>query len=199
MISSDSLLATPYKSSAVCLACPRYFVSATLVGRLDGVSIAGVRRDKSGKLIGVDGFGNLNLYRARLVLQAVSDVMPHEVDYSANGAATKGDSRRAGAPATADQLRRAAAAFGKPGEDNGVDVSFGVANEVPPDDGAKGKGDSPDGILFLTTFDMGRLGKDLLAKAMAHVGTHIADIRDGSLAGGISDAEARAWRTTFIK
>jgi hypothetical protein len=193
----DSLLATPYRSSAVCLGCPRYTVTATLIGRLDGVSTAGVVRDKGGKVISLAGFGNLNLYRARLVLQSVSEVVPREVDYSTSAIATKGDSRRVGSRASADQLKRAAEAYGEQGEDNGVAVSFGVANEVSPDDGAKGHGDSPDGILFDTKFDMDRLGKQLLPNAMSHIGTHIADVRSGVSMQGIGEAESRAWQATF--
>jgi hypothetical protein len=195
----DSLLATPYKSSAICLGCPRYTVVATLVGRLDGVSTPGVIREKSGKLIGLSGFGNLNLYSARLVLQAVSEVTPHEVNYQESSVATQGDSRRAGSSASPDQTKRAAAAFGGPGEDNGVTVGFGVANEAPPDEGATGRGDSPDGILFFATFDMGRIGKPAMSKAISHLGTHIADIRGGALDGNLNQAESRAWQATFGK
>ena len=70
----DSLLSTPYKAGGMCLGCIRYTVTATLVGRIDGVKEAGVVRDNSGKFISANGYGNLNLYRARLVLQTVSDV-----------------------------------------------------------------------------------------------------------------------------
>jgi hypothetical protein len=194
----DSLLATPFKSSAMCLGCPRYTVSATLVGRLDGVSRAGLQRDESGKVTGLAGFGNLNLYRARLVLQSVSDVVPREVDYSPSAVAAKGDSRRAGS-ASADQVKRAIGAFGEEGEHNGVLVGFGIANEVSPDEGTKGNADSPDGILFLSTFDMNRLGKQVLSNAMAHVGAHIADVRGGVLPPAMDEAEARAWQATFSK
>ena len=34
----DSLLSTPYKAGGMCLGCTRYTVTATLVGRLDGVA-----------------------------------------------------------------------------------------------------------------------------------------------------------------
>jgi hypothetical protein len=78
----DSLLSTPYKAGGMCLGCTRYVVTATLVGRLDGVKDAGIARDSSGKVIGANGFGNLNLYQARLVLQSVADVSSHEIDYS---------------------------------------------------------------------------------------------------------------------
>ncbi len=151
---------------------------------MDGVSVAGLVRDRSRKVIGLNGFGNLNLYRARLVLQAVSDVTPHEVEHAATSAATTGDSRRAGSPVTADQLHRAADAFGAQGEDDGVTAGFGVVNEVPSDEGTIGKSDSRGGILFIATFDMPGLGQKLLPKAMAHAGTHITDVRDGSLAKG---------------
>lgn len=183
----DSLLATPYKSPAMCLGCPRYFVTATVAGRLDGVKTAGLIRD-GGKVTGVAGFGNLNSYPARLVLESVSDVAAHDVDYSKT---VNGDSRRV-ERAPADQVSRAAAAFGAEGEQNGVGVGMGVANEVAPHEFAKGDSDSPDGLLFLLTFDMNRLGKSGLSAAISHMGTHIADIR-----GGVAPSEDRAWRTTF--
>jgi hypothetical protein len=161
----DSLLSTPYKSGGMCLGCVRYTVTATVVGRLDGVKEAGVVRDGSGKFTGVSGFGNLNLYHARLVLQSIADVSAHEIDYSKVSSATKDDSPHdsgGGDPVAAThqaarafgadnpagkQIERAAAAYGKEGEDNGVQVGFGVANEVPKSDGPKGEKDSPDGLL----------------------------------------------------
>ena len=86
----DSLLSQRHdQSGGVCLGCPRYQVQATLVGRLDAVATAGVQRDASGKIIGLDGFGNLNAYPARLVLESVADVTPKEIDYSASDAVIK--------------------------------------------------------------------------------------------------------------
>jgi len=38
---------------------------------------------------GVGGFGNLNRYNARLVLQSVSDVVTQEIDYSKQVATIK--------------------------------------------------------------------------------------------------------------
>jgi hypothetical protein len=90
----DSLLSTPYKAGGMCLGCVRYTVTATLVGRIDGVKEAGVVRDNSGKFVSANGYGNLNLYRARLVLQTVSDVSAHEIDYSKVSSITKDDSAR---------------------------------------------------------------------------------------------------------
>lgn len=189
----DSLLATPHKSST-CLGCRRYKVTATITGRLDGASNAGVVRDANGNVTGVAGFGNLNLYRARLVLQSVSDVAPQEIDYAKTP--VNGDARRAGPRAPRNAVSEAAAAFGAPGENNGVHVGFGVANAVPADDGAKSGEDSPDGLLFVVTFDLERLGKESLSKAIAHMGTHIADVRRPR-AQGLQEAEARAWQITF--
>src|SRR5215212_3763105 len=48
----DSLLATPHKSSALCLGCSRHTATATLIGRLDGASHAGILRDDTGKVTG---------------------------------------------------------------------------------------------------------------------------------------------------
>jgi len=86
----DSLLTQRHdQNGALCLGCPRYQVQATLVGRLDSVAAAGVQRDASGKIVSLSGFGNLNAYPARLVLESVADVTPKEVDYSASDAAVK--------------------------------------------------------------------------------------------------------------
>ncbi len=214
----DSLLSTPYKSGGMCLGCTRYTVTATLVGRLDGVKEAGIARDSAGKFVNANGFGNLNLYRARLVLQTVADVSPNEIDYSRVSSATKDDSPResgGGDPVAAThqaarafgadsqagkEVERAAAAYGKEGEDNGVEVGFGTPNEVPKNDGPKGDKDSPDGILLNCTFDMDRLKGDALARAIAHLGTHIADLRDSGTTAAATgyDLEYRAWQTTVL-
>lgn len=211
----DSLLATPYKQGGMCLGCSRYMVTATLVGRLDGVDHAGIARDGNGKIVGASGFGNLSLYRARLVLQSVADVTPNEINYSGSGPA-KDDSvseSPGGDPVAAahqaakafgvesdagKQVERAAAAYGNEGEDNGVDVGFGTPNEVPKDDAVKSDKDSPDGLVLDCMFDMDRLKGDSLSRAMAHVGTHIADLRDSSLNVGTYDLEYRAWMTTIL-
>ena len=215
----DSLLSTPYRAGGMCLGCVRYAVTATLVGRLDGIKEAGLVRDGAGKVSAVNGFGNLNRYNSRMVVQSVADVAPQEIDYSKAAAASKDDSPRetvggdpvaaahqaarafqAGSPA-ANQVESAAAAFGKEGEDNGVMVGFGAANEVARNDGAKGNHDSPDGLLFDCTFDMDRLKGDALSTAIAHVGTHIADIRGpqaNAAAESVYGLEYRAWQTTVL-
>ena len=173
-------------------------------------------RDNSGKFVSANGFGNLNLYRARLVLEAVADVSPKEIDYSKVSSATKDDSERnsgGGDPVAAahqaarafgvesragKEVERSAAAFGKEGEDNGVEVGFGISNEISEHDGLKAGKDSPDGILFNCVFDMDRLKGDALARAIAHVGTHIADLRDPGTPPAVYSLEYRAWQTTVL-
>jgi hypothetical protein len=41
----------------------------------------------------------------------------------------------------------------------------------------RGDKNSPDGLLFNCTFDMDKLKGEALARAISHVGTHIADLR----------------------
>jgi hypothetical protein len=202
----DNFLSTPAKTGGLCLGCVKFTVSATLVGRLDGSKDTGLIRDSGGKVIGLGGFGHLNRYSARMVLQSVSEVSPQEIDY-AKGGATASDNANSssrsfvpGSPA-ADQVKRGADAFGAQGEDNGVSVGFTGANEVPKDDTAKSNANSPDGLLFHVTFDGERLKGPAMDIALSHVGTHIADIR--SLVIGIPNlifygAEFRAWQTTIL-
>lgn len=191
----DSHLAAPYKSNAVCLGCNRYAVSATLVGRLDGVANAGFSRNAAGKIVGISGFGNLNAYRARLVLQSVADVSAQEVDYSnsskvskddpapppaGNGAAALQKAAQAYGPGNplGTQVVRAADAFGKQGEQNGVVVGFNTANQATSSSEEKAAQSSPDGVLFNCIFDSDRLKGDAMPIALAYAGTQIADIRN---------------------
>lgn len=208
----DSLLSTYYKGSGMCLGCGRYAVSATLVGRLDG-TVPELKRDSTGKIVGINGFGNLNAYSARLVLQSVSDVTSQEIDSLKPPVASKGESSPdvdagvkvahefgSGIPLK-DQPKRAADAFGKEGDDNGVMVSFGVANEISAKDNLKGKYDSPDGVLFNCTFDGVRLKGDSLTRALTHLGEHIADLRNPEArleTAGPFQLEYRAWMTTML-
>ncbi len=88
----DSLLAQKHEKGAdMCLGCTRYEVTATLVGRMDSVADATFERDASGKIVGFGGFGNMNAYPARLVLESVTDVTPKEIDFSKNDEETKGN------------------------------------------------------------------------------------------------------------
>jgi hypothetical protein len=202
----DNLLSTPVKTNGLCLGCPKFTVTATLVGRLDGTKDTGLIRDSAGKVTGLGGFGNLNRYNARLVLQSVSDISSQEIDYTKGGVPVPDDTASVsrsftpGAP-TADQVKRGAEAFGAPGEDNGVSVGFSGANEIPKDDTTKSNANSPDGLIFDAVFDGDQLKGPAMALALSHVGTHIADIR--SPQPEISNlilygAEFRAWQTTIL-
>lgn len=194
----DNLLSQQHNHGAgMCLGCTRYTVSATFVGRLDGVADANLQRDKAGKIIGFGGFGNMNAYPARLVLQSVSDVTPKEVDFSKSDAATKGDTatfggsgdlydpiaatqksiaRLAGSPA-GEQAQKDVAAFGKQGEHNGVSIINAATNEAGKDE-VQGTKDSPDGILYNVYMNQGRLEGEAGLRAVLHMGNHVADLRD---------------------
>ncbi len=192
----DSLLSQTHEKGAnMCLGCGRYAVTATFVGRLDGISDATLKRDNSGKIMGFGGFGNMNAYPARLVLQSVSDVTSKEIDYSkADNEAKGGSSEAAGsqlvdpidmggkmvahmAPSqAADEMKRAFDAFPKPKEQNGVEIFYGTANTVPSEE--PGQKDSPDGVLYNCTLNRDRLPGSALAVALFHLGQHVADLRN---------------------
>jgi hypothetical protein len=197
----DSLLAQSHQKGAdMCLGCARYEVTATLTGRLDGVADALVKRDASGKIVGLGGFGNMNAYPARLVLQSVSDVTPKEIDYSKTDAITKGDAVLTPPPGAgnpqfddpfasavrlashmaanplSDMAQKAVAVFPKSKEQNGVSVAHGVGNEVTPD--GPGTKDSPDGVLYNCVLNPDRLQGPSMVVALFHVGQHIVDLRN---------------------
>jgi hypothetical protein len=194
----DSLLTQSHQKGAdMCLGCAHYEVTATLVGRLDGVANAMLKRDTSGKVVGFGGFGNMNAYPARLVLESVSNVTPKEIDYSKTDAITKGDSStpppgsgsgfddplalaqqvasHISAGPGADEAKKALAVFPKSREQNGVSLVYGVSNEVPPEEPAAK--DSPDGVLYTCTLNRDRLQGGSLAVALFHVGKHVVDLR----------------------
>jgi len=213
--SFDSSLSTPVKLKGVCLGCVKYTVTATLTGRVDAAKGEPLVRDSTGKITAINGFGNVSLYPARLVLQSVVEVVPQEIDYSKNPAAIKDDSGNSGGgdpvaaahqaakafgpgSVQAEKLEAAAAAFGKAGEDNGVIIGIARSNEIV-NDGGKGKQDSPDGILYYATFDMDRLKGAALSEAISHVGSEIADLRSKS--GGnanLVELETSAWQITVL-
>jgi hypothetical protein len=125
----DSSLAQKHEKGAdMCLGCTRYKVTATLVGRLDSVADATLKRDSSGKIVGFGGFGNMNAYPARLVLESVSDVAPKEIDFSKNDDETKGGATAGGNGA--DQYG-AGAGCGNGGcmggGGNGIDLNGAIA------------------------------------------------------------------------
>jgi hypothetical protein len=215
----DSLMAeAPKRLSGLCLGCVRYTVTATLVGRLDGVQSASLQRDKAGKIIGFGGFGNLNAYPARLVLQSVADVQEKEVDYSKTGVPTRGDfgapqasqqemfdpifaagksvEKLKGSPA-GEPVAKDVAQFAK---GNGATIINGPTNEASPKDEALGTKDSPDGILFNCLVNQNRVDLTAELRAIIHMGQHISDLR--APAPGNEDAplyilEYNAWSMTI--
>jgi hypothetical protein len=199
----DSLLSTPGKAGGMCLGCVRYEVSATLVGRLDGEK-AELRRDASGEIVSMSGFGNLNAYSARLVLQSVSDVVPEEIDFSKTPPESGSENTvvqefGSGIPLE-DEPQRAAAAYGKEGEDNGVNAG-GMSNEAAAAGETKSDHASPDGVLYNCMFDFDRLKGDQMSRAMALLGEHIADLRSpetGLQSPSIYQLEYRGWVTTML-
>jgi hypothetical protein len=194
----DSLLSqTHEKGAGMCLGCTRYEVTATLVGRLDTVASAGLTYDAGGKIIGFGGFGNMNAYPARLVLQAVSDVTPKEVDFSRADDASKGSSsQQASGGSGADMGRavqmvqklaaamaaspvkdsavKAAAVFG---QNTGVVAGSGITNEAQAKDEMPATQDSPDGALFTCTFNTERMQGNALMQGLMHLGDHIVEMR----------------------
>jgi hypothetical protein len=234
----DSLLSTPFKGDGLCLGCGRYTVTATLVGRLDGVK-AGILRDKAGKITAIDGFGNLNAFSARLVLQSVSNVASQEIDYSKSAAITKGEQvpdpdaniqahaeagdmkleraggtamdplhdahkTAAGFPAGSPlgaKLERAAAAFPRKGEDNGVLLNYSVGNQAIAKEEGKSDHDSPDGLLFNATVNTDRLKGFAPSLSIIYLGTLIADLRDAKTSAnylGNYDFEYYGWQTAVL-
>jgi hypothetical protein len=204
------------------------------------VADAGLQRDASGKITGLGGFGNMNAYPARLVLQSVSDVTPKEIDYSKDDALTKGITpppapessgmgsgggrRRSGSQTPSsggvvDPLAAARSAamaigssqvgitaqkdadvYGKKGEKSGVNIRFGRMNEAPDSDGALGSADSPDGVLYDSTFNMNHLQGAALSAAILHVGQHISELRNPSATDQAEPAillESNAWAITI--
>jgi hypothetical protein len=216
----DSLLSQVHnKGAGMCLGCTRYTVTATLVGRLDGVADATLQHDKAGKIVGFGGFGNANSYPARLVLQSVADVTPKEVDFSKSDAVTKGETATfagsgdlydplvaaqksvaglAGSPAGV-QAEKDVAVFGKPSEHTGAAILSGATNEAAAKDEAQGAKDSPDGVLYNVTFNVNRLEGEAQLRAIVHMGQHISDLRaptPGNENAPLFVLEYNAWSMT---
>jgi hypothetical protein len=190
----DSALSTSAKTPGPCLGCVRSTVTATLTGRLDAVDA--VSLEKTGSMFTVvKGFGNLARYPARLVIQSVANVSENDIDYSKPADLVDGN---LGLGLKADDLKRAAAAYGAPGEDNGVNIEFTGGNSLRPNDSAKGSGNSPDGLLLNVTIDGDRFKGSAMSEAMAHTGTHIADLRESPMVRNLFQLESHAWGVTVL-
>ncbi len=208
----DMLLSQKPKTPGICIGCVKNDVTATLVGRIDGTDNPGLQKDSSGKITALDGFGNMSLYPARMVIQSVSDVAPKEIDYSktpkVSGDSTSsggkdfvGGARKAGAafpkgsdPTTA--IEASLAALGAPGQDSGVTVDFGDLAGVPAGESMKAAKPEPEGILFTIRLDPDKLKGDAESIAIAHQGAEIVELRKPSVASG-TVIENKAWQTAL--
>jgi hypothetical protein len=217
----ENLLTTVYNRGGMCLGCIKFEVTATLVGRLDGDADAALQYDKAGKIVGFGGFGHMNAYNARLVIQSVSEVVSKEINYSKALAITKDEefsmSKRfvqypveaaqkdaklfgAGNP-SGEQMLRAVAIFPKGYEHNGVVVATGSANEAAAKFETKAAVDSPDGLLFTVTFNSSRLESDAQTRAYVFAGENVANLRTplpGTAGASLFDLGNRAWVTTVL-
>ena len=215
----DSLLSqTHVKEPGVCLGCGKFKVTATLTGRLDAVADATLRRDPSGKVVFLGGFGNLNAYPARLVLQSVTGVSSKPIDFSKSDLVVKGEpvsysntfdahdpggvarqfASVMGTDAVAVAIQKDAGVYSKSGNVDGVIISVQTINEA---DQPAETGDSPDGVLYVCTFTSNidrLLLKPAQAAAMIHIGQHIIDLRaeTGDKYYTIYDLENIAWIIT---
>jgi hypothetical protein len=222
----DSLLSTPRRGMGLCLGCVKSTVSATFVGRLDTVASVILKRDKDGKVTDFGGFGNMNAYPARLVLQAVSDVTPKDVDYSKQDAVYAGPGQRGpggpggfpsqtgifdavgkaqelaqgmgGMPA-GETVKKDVAMFPKSGEHNGVVITYNPANELPKEEVSTK--DAPDGVQYNVFINLDRLDRDAQKLTIIHAGQHVADLKTpvaGSEGEPMFVAEYNAWTMTVL-
>jgi hypothetical protein len=189
----DAALSAPLSVKGMCLGCVKNTVTATVTGRVDAVPAVLLQR-AGNRYRKVEGFGEMNRYRARLVLSSVSDVHEKAIDYEpvfAELSVSRGNV--AGDPikvigllaeaypngtAAYGQVRRAAMAYGSLGEQNGVLIGFDIPNEA---DATKESGagvTSPNGMAIHVDFDRTRLPGDALTRAIAFAGSVIADLHE---------------------
>jgi hypothetical protein len=223
----DSALSSSRKGPGMCLGCMKSTVSATFVGRLDAVANVAIKRDASGKITDFGGFGNANAYPARLVLQSVSDVTPKDEDYSKLDDVYKGMKPGFGGPGgmgmpsqnglfdavtkaqelaksmvgmpAADTVQKDVALFPKPGEHNGVVISYGLTNELPKDEVATK--DAPDGVQYNAFLNLDRLDNNGQTLTIIHLGQHLADLKTpapGGEAAPLFVGEYNAWTMTVL-
>lgn len=217
----DNLLSQQHsKTGVLCLGCFQNQVNATITGRLDSVASISFKRDSSGKITSMGGFGNMNAYFARLVIQSVSDVSAKPSDYSKADKLVDADSKGMDTPEQAqpaalgglqglqklyagmkgkpmaDQLQKAVEAYPKGTDQNGVTIVFGPTSEVPAGPVAASAQTSPDGLLFVCTFNKDKVREEVLQPALVHMGQHISDIRSpapGNEEAPVMIPENNAW------
>ena len=193
----DSALSHEYHPEVgLCMGCFRNQVKATLTGRLDTVGDASIQRS-GGKIVGLGGFGNVNAYPARLVIESVADVTSVPIDYSKVDAVIKKAGGGPGQPPMLSDAKSAAqkiisamapsqittqmqndlGVYPKPGEQNGVVVAYTPANEYRPDEEAAAAQDSPGGVQYNCIFNKEKLQELAMSSALLHAAQHVQDIR----------------------
>ena len=210
----DAALSGPLPSRGICLGCAKSAVTATLTGRIDAVPVARMVR-AGARYSSAAGFGTLNRYRTRLVLESVSNVVEQDNDFKA--ASAELDVVRhtlAGDPfkianrlpeaflngtAAYGQVRRAAVVYGTPGgEPTGITLSYGAGNEDTTADDLAAAASAPGGLLIHVTLDRARLPMDALTYAAFYAGSIAADLREPGEPLGHLALEQHALETVLL-
>jgi hypothetical protein len=210
----DAALSTPLLSRGLCLGCAKTAVTATLIGRIDAVPLARVVRTGA-RYSSAAGFGTLNRYRARLVLQSVSNVVEKDNDFQPASAelalvrhTLSGDPFKVAnrmpeaflnGTAVYGQVRRAAVVYGTPGgEPTGITVSYGPPNEDTDAEDAAAAASAPGSLLIHVTLDRARLPMDALVYAVFYAGSIAADLREPGEPSTHIALEQHALETTLL-
>ena len=210
----DTALSAPLPARGLCLGCAKTAVTATLTGRVDAVPVARIVRSGA-RYSSAPGFGSLNRYRVRLVLQSVSNVVEKDNDYqpasaelavvrhTLSGDPFKVANRMPAAflngTAVYGQVRRAAVVYGTPGGDNtGITVSYGPPNEDTEADDVAAAAAAPGGLLIHVTLDRDRLPMDALIYAVFYGGSIAADLREPGEPSAHLELEQHALETVLL-
>jgi hypothetical protein len=209
----DAALSAPLGVKGMCLGCVKNTITATLVGRVDAVPAVLMQR-AGPRYRKVEGFGAINRYRARLVLTSISDVHEKAIDYepvfaelSVSRGNVAGDQIKVigllaeaypNGTAAYGQVRRAAMAYGSPGEQNGVVIGFDPPNEADPVKESGAGVISPNGLAIHVDFDRTRLPGDALTRAIAFAGSVIADLQEAGQIPTHPKLEEHAIQTVLL-
>ena len=209
----DSLTAT-FRSVGSCLGCVANTATATLTGWVEAVDALPWQKDGQ-RFTRYSGFGNLNAYRVRLVLEQVTDVTPHPVNYGAAANALAmaspslppGDAERllqsasetfANGTAAYGQLRRAGVAFGSKADRNGILMRPLPPNERRAGEQTTGASSSTDGLIAYVDYDPNRLTPDGLVRALAIEGSALADVREARSRPALVELDGHGVQTLLL-
>ena len=210
----DAALSAPLPARGLCLGCAKTAVAATLIGRIDAVPVARVVRTGA-RYSSAAGFGTLNRYRVRLVLESVSNVLEKDNDFQPASAelavvrhTLSGDPFKVAnrmpeaflnGTAVYGQIRRAAIVYGAPGaEPAGITVSYGPPNEDTEAEDMAAAASAPSGLLIHVTLDRARLPMDALVYAVFYAGSIAADLREPGEPSAHLELEQHALETVLL-